>query len=150
MRPGLGWSCAAALVAACALPKVDIDPSLAPAAGAGRATVGGGGSGGTSGQTSGGTSGQAGGDDRELACDDYCTTYLMNCLTSPANTYDNRDDCLNTCFESDWPLGTDDSQPNSIQCRDLHAHLARDLPDPHCFHSAEVPSGAFCTVPAAN
>ncbi len=157
MTGRFGWTFVAGIAAACALPKVEVDASLDTSGGGGGAVGHGGtssGSGGNVGSPQGGgagpgAAGQGGdmGDARELACGDYCTTYLSNCLKSPANTYDNRDDCLNTCFNSDWPLGPDQAQPNSVQCRDLHAHYARDLPDPHCFHSAEVPTGVSCTVP---
>jgi hypothetical protein len=152
------FALAAVVAVACALPKVEVDPALDKDAGAsaGTATTKGGGAGtsaataGTGGSTNLGGSGpgQAGAmdDTRESLCGDYCTTYLQNCLNSPANTYDNLDDCLNTCFNSDWPIGADDTVKNSIRCRDLHAHLARDLPNPHCFHSAEVPSGSFCAL----
>jgi hypothetical protein len=155
MRSGLAWCCTAALLVACALPNVEVDPALAPGGGAsggqgGTAGAGtSGGTGGTSGSGGAGSDGlgQAGGGDaRELACSDYCNTYLANCLDSPANMYTGIDDCLNTCFNSDWPLGPDAAQPNSVQCRVLHAHLARDLPDPHCFHSAKVPTGTSCAL----
>ena len=154
MRHGVVWVCAAGMVVACALPKVDVDPSLAPDGGASGGTGGATGSGGSTAQGAasghGGSDGLgqggANGDARELACNDYCTTYLANCTDSPANMYTGVDDCLNTCFTSDWPLGPDAAQPNSVQCRVLHAHLARDLPDPHCFHSAKVPSGTSCAL----
>lgn len=146
MRRPWVWSAAAVLAAACALPKVDIDPSLTPGAGGG-----GGGKGGLSGRGgSGAVTGDAGagvGDERELACGDYCTTYLANCGDSVANTYDNVGDCLTTCFTSDWPLGSDAAQINSVQCRVVHAHLAETMQDPHCFHSAEVPSKTTCALP---
>lgn len=148
MRRALAWSLGCGVAVACALPKIDVDPTLARA-GTGGASGGRGSAGhGTVGERGGtGALGQAGAaDDRELQCGDYCATYMKNCLTSPANTYDNLEDCLVTCFDSDWPLGDDQAQPNSIQCRVLHAHLAASMPDPHCFHSAEVPSGAFCAV----
>jgi len=156
---------AAALVAACALPKVEIDESLADAgasAGTGGAVGGTSGSAGKGGGTSGGSAGKGGtggkggaaptggaagtGDDeaRELACGDYCTTYLDNCGDFEANTYDDRSDCLTTCFTSNWPLGDDLAEVNSIQCRALHAELAMTSQDPHCFHSAEVPTGTSC------
>jgi hypothetical protein len=147
MRRAFVWCCAAGLCVGCALPKVDVDPTLAPDAGAsgGRGgTTGVGASGGIGGSSAQGQAG--GGDARELACNDYCNTYLANCLNSPANVYSDVDDCLNTCFNSDWPLGPDAAQPNSVQCRVLHAHLARDLPDPHCFHSAKVPTGTSCAL----
>lgn len=155
MQRRLAWFCAGALALACALPKVDIDPSLAAASSGGMGgTTNTGGSGGTgavsaSGGSSSGTGGQGGSDDREFECGDYCTTYIQNCADSPANTYTGLDDCLNTCFTSDWPLGPDQTQPNSIQCRDLHAHLARTAPDPHCYHSAKVPSKTTCALPSA-
>jgi len=147
MRRALVWCGAAGLFVGCALPKVDVDPTLAPdggASGGQGGTTGVGASGGTGGTSAQGQAG--GGDARELACNDYCNTYLANCLDSPANMYTGVDDCLNTCFNSDWPLGPDAAQPNSVQCRVLHAHLARDLPDPHCFHSAKVPTGTSCAL----
>ena len=153
MRHALPWLCAAGVVVACALPKVEVDPALGPDGGTSGGKGGRTGGGGSAGQSMSGRGGadgvgQAGfnGDARELACNDYCTTYLANCLDSPANMYTGVDDCLNTCFNSDWPLGPDAAQPNSVQCRVLHAHLARDLPDPHCFHSAKVPTGTSCAL----
>lgn len=149
MQRALVWCGAAGLFVGCALPKVDVDPTLAPDGGASGGQGGTTGTGGNSARGGAGTGslGQAGGGDaRELACNDYCNTYLANCLDSPANMYTGVDDCLNTCFNSDWPLGPDAAQPNSVQCRVLHAHLARDLPDPHCFHSAKVPTGTSCAL----
>jgi hypothetical protein len=161
MRKNVACFCAGALVGACALPKVDIDPSLGPAASGGTggsnsqggtggkgAAPGTGGTGATSASGGTDTTGQGGNTDdpRELACGDYCNTYLQNCLKSPANDYSGIDDCLNTCFTSDWPLGTDPAQPNSVQCRDVHAHLAATSPNPHCFHSARVPTGTSCAL----
>jgi hypothetical protein len=169
MRRALIWAGLAGIAAACALPKVDVDPALSAGSGG---TTGGGTTGGSGGTTSGGsggtggsagrggtnaggtnaggtnTGGQAGANDdtREFACYDYCTTYIQNCSDSPANMYTDVDDCLNTCFNSDWPLGKDPAQLNSIQCREVHAHLARDNPNPHCFHSAKVPSGTSCAL----
>jgi len=146
------WSAAAVLAAACALPKVDIDPALTPGAGGTGGGTGGGGKAGLSAKGgSGAVTGDAGagvGDDRESACGDYCTTYLANCGDSVANTYDDVGDCLTTCFTSDWPLGSDANEPNSVQCRVVHAHLAATTQDPHCFHSAEVPSKTTCALPA--
>jgi hypothetical protein len=164
MARELRWLLGASIAVACALPKIEVDPTLDQAAG----TTGGAGgaSGGRGGTTGGGGSagkgllsgkggvgplmngGQGGAvdDPRELACIDYCATYLKNCLTSPANTYDDSEDCLNTCFSSDWPLGTDETQKNSLQCRQVHARLARDNPNPHCFHSAELPTGTSCAL----
>jgi hypothetical protein len=159
MRPAFGWWCSACVALACALPKYDVDSSLGSgtgaSGGAGGSTSGGGkggqgttpGSGGSSAVVAG--QGGATDDPRELACGDYCTTYLQNCLTSPANTYTGLDDCLNTCFTSDWPFGDNLAEVNSVQCRDLHAHLAHDLPDPHCFHSAKVPHGTSCAPPSS-
>jgi len=144
---------AAALAIACALPKVEIDPSLADAG-----ATGGTGAGGSSGSAGKGSSGKAGmgplggsagaddGDARELACGEYCMTYEDNCGDSEANTYDDLGDCLTTCFSSDWPLGTDPGEVNSVQCRVVHAHLAADAQVPHCLHSAEVPMGTSCAV----
>lgn len=152
----LAWSCAGLLVAACVLPSVDVDPSLGAATGGtGGGEPSAGGSSGTGGDVTAlqggsgnGVSGQAGsGDDpRELACADYCQTYLQNCKDSPANTYTGLDDCLDSCFNLGWPFGNDLTEPNSVQCRQLHAHLAKDQPNPHCFHSAKVPSGTSCAV----
>lgn len=147
----LAWSFAALWVASCALPGIDIDPSLGSAS-AGKGMQGGpetGGSSGTGGSSQGGTGNGAAGDSGdsplEIACGDYCPTYLQNCKDSPANMYTSLADCLDTCFTAGWPLGNDVTQPNSLQCRVLHAHLAKDQPDPHCFHSAKIPSGASCT-----
>jgi hypothetical protein len=156
MRCALAWSFAALLVASCVLPGIDVDPSLGSSS-AGTGFQGGpesGGSSGTGGSTSaqGGTGNNLAGADAgdsplEVACGDYCPTYLQNCKDSPANMYSGLADCLDTCFTAGWPLGSDTTEPNSLQCRVVHAHLAKDLPDPHCFHSAKIPSGASCTPP---
>lgn len=153
MRAVLAWSLASLLVASCVLPGIDVDPSLGASGGGTGGTgdaaggpIGGGGSTAAQGGTGNDAAGQSSGDSPlEVACGDYCPTYLQNCKDSPANTYSGLADCLDTCFNAGWPLGSDVTQPNSLQCRVLHAHLAKDLPDPHCFHSAKVPSGASCT-----
>jgi hypothetical protein len=156
-RTAFAWSAPALVAVACALPKYDIDPTL-DATGNTGGTGGSGGASGTGGRTGTGGSGATGGsvgpggagqgDARELACGEYCMTYQMNCRNSPADTYDDFGDCLDTCFNSDWPLGEDAAQVNSVQCRLLHAHLAENMPDPHCFHSAEFPSKTICAPPA--
>ncbi|HEV8550415.1 MAG TPA: hypothetical protein VGQ57_15330, partial [Polyangiaceae bacterium] len=144
------WFTAAALTSACALPKVDIDPSLGTGGGGNVASGGsgahGGGDnrGGTDSGALGGGAGASEADARELACGDYCATYLKNCKDSPANTYDDDTDCVTTCFSSNWPFGTDLAEVNSVQCRGLHAQLAAAMPVPHCFHSAEFPTGTSC------
>jgi hypothetical protein len=144
---------AGALVVACALPKVEIDESLADAGQSG-GTGGGGASGGSAGKGSsgkGGTGAVGGGagagsdEERETKCGEYCANYLENCGDFEANTYDDETDCLTTCFTSNWPLGDDLAQVNSLQCRALHATLAATAQVPHCFHSAEFPSMGSCT-----
>lgn len=159
MQARLAVAAAVLAAVACALPKYDVDPTLDSSTRGGKGGTGGklGNRGGTSnsggtGNTGTGGTGDVGaggaGDARELACGEYCMTYLMNCRDSPANTYDDFGDCLSTCFNSDWPLGEDPGQINSVQCRVIHAHLASGMPDPHCFHSAEFPTGTFCAPPA--
>jgi len=144
MRLRFVFAATALVAVACALPKYDVDPTLEGVSTTGGTGGAGGAGGGTknSGGTGNGSTG--GGDARELACGEYCMTYQMNCRNSPANTYDDFGDCLNTCFDSDWPLGEDAGEINSVQCRVVHAHLAENMPDPHCFHSAEFPTGTFC------
>lgn len=154
MRRAHAGAVAALLVVACALPKVEIDASLADAGASA-------GTGGTAGSSGGGSAGQGGtgnagtgplggtagvdeSDARENACGDYCATYLANCADTDANTYDNSDDCLTTCFTSDWPFGTDQAEVNSVQCRQTHAHLAATAQIPHCVHSGEFPMGTSC------
>jgi hypothetical protein len=146
MARDCNWALLGFAVVACVLPEVEIDPALKPDARTGGtgATGGSGGSGGSGG--TGGTGGEFGEEAREFACDDYCTTYFENCADSVANTYEDVDDCLTTCFSSDWPFGAQAMQPNSIQCRVIHAKLAADLQDPHCFHSAEVPTKTTCAL----
>jgi hypothetical protein len=128
---------------ACALPKVEIDESLGSGASGG---TGSGGSGAKGGTGPLGDGGEFSSDARELKCSDYCETYLENCLDSEANTYDDLDDCVITCFTSNWPFGPDEGEANSLQCRVVHAHLAAAYPNPHCFHSAEVPSLTTCAL----
>jgi hypothetical protein len=149
MRRAHTWAASAALVVACALPKVEIDASLADAgtsAGTGAGAAGGAG-GGSAGRGGSGNAGVDQSDARENACGDYCATYLANCADTDANTYDDSDDCLTTCFTSDWPFGTDQAAINSVQCRQTHAHLAATAQVPHCLHSAEVPMGTSCALP---
>jgi len=155
------WCAATGVAVACALPKAEIDPSVgaagaapakAGASGTGGSGTGGGGGAGTAahGGTDVGAAGQSGefgADARELACGDYCQTYLQNCAGFPANDYTGLDDCLKTCFTSDWPFGADQAQVNSVQCRVTHAHLAATSQNPHCFHSARVPTGTSCAPP---
>jgi hypothetical protein len=149
MRRSWVWLSGACLAVACVLPKVETDPSLTAGAGG---TAGSGAGGGLPGKGGSGPvagdAGAAAGDEREGACGDYCTTYIANCADTVANTYDDIGDCLTTCFTSDWPLGTDADEPNSLQCRVFHAHLAATVQDPHCFHSAEFPSKTTCALPA--
>ena len=154
MRALLLAGASALAAAACALPQYEVDPSLDDASKTGGRGGRAGNSGGTGNSGGAGTSstggtgdvgpGGNGGDARELACGEYCMTYQLNCRTSPANTYDDFGDCLDICFNSNWPFGEDQGEINSVQCRLVHAHLAAKQPDPHCFHSAEVPTGTFC------
>jgi hypothetical protein len=150
MARDCNWALLGFVVVACVLPKVEVDETLAPGAGTGGtgATGGNGGSGGSGGSSGsgGGTGGEFGEEAREFACNEYCTTYFKNCADEPPNTYDDATDCLTTCFTSGWPFGPDDTEPNSIQCRSLHATLAAGAPDPHCFHSAEVPTKTTCAL----
>jgi hypothetical protein len=115
---------------------------------------GGAGAGGSSTAGAGGTAGDPiecdTNTDREAACIQYCAFYLGACEDNEANTYGGLNDCTMTCVTSLWPVGTGD-QKGSICCRYLHANLARTVGvDPHCFHSAEVPSkgetGAGCAL----
>lgn len=148
------WWLAGVVAVACVLPKAEVDPTLGRAGSGGSGgSTGGSGSGGTAGKglLKGGTGplgegGEFGSDARELKCSDYCETYFENCTDSEANTYDDEDDCLVTCFNAEWPFGPVEGEPNSLQCRSLHARLAADNPDPHCFHSAEVPSLTTCAL----
>jgi hypothetical protein len=153
MARDCSWALLGFVVVACVLPKVEVDPTLDPAGSGGTGATGGSGgttggsaTGGTGGAT-GGTGGEFGEEAREFACGDYCTTYLENCRDAPPNTYDDFNDCLTTCFGSNWPFGPDNTQVNSVQCRATHAALAKDDPDPHCFHSAEVPTQTLCALP---
>jgi hypothetical protein len=135
---GLGLAFAGLLVVGCFLPKAEFDPN------AGKAAAGAGGGAGAGGSAGAGGGGGDPGDMIEEACSEYCTTYLMACEGQPANTYDDIADCALTCASSGWPLGTFE-EPNSISCRLIHAGFALAGPtDPHCFHSAEVPSKGKC------
>lgn len=150
---------AALLVAACALPEVEIDPTLGGAGSgagggsagsndAGRGGSGGRGGTGAAGKGGGGTAGTLSVDPREEACNEYCSTYVDACAGHEANSYDDALDCSVVCNSSDWPFGTDLTEVNSVQCRLAHAKLARDAGrDPHCFHAAEVPTGTSCAPP---
>lgn len=137
--PGVALVLGGLVAASCALPEVVYDP----AAGTGGTT----GTGGT-----GGTTGDAGasGDDRESVCLEYCGIYFGACEDFEANTYASEVDCNDKCIvpeaQGGWPFGPP-SAPNTVECRFVHAKLARDNPtmlDPHCFHSAEVPTKGAC------
>lgn len=86
--------------------------------------------------------------DRESGCIAYCARYLMACEAHESNTYASETDCIETCVFSLWPMGSA-AEPESICCRFTHAGFANTLgTNPHCFHSAEVPSQAGGCAPA--
>jgi hypothetical protein len=146
---GLGLSLAGLVAAGCFLPDVEFDAN-AGKAGASAAGTGGDGSGGTAG--TGGSGGSAGLDlstQTELDCGEYCDLYFTACNGHEANTYDDKPDCFLTCVTSDWPLNDPNmiNAPGTIDCRKTHAGLANTQgADPHCFHSAEVPTKGACEV----
>jgi hypothetical protein len=87
----------------------------------------------------------ASGDAREDACINYCTLYIQACETHEKNTYDDVQDCSATCATAGWPFGSEPAEPNSLQCRQIHAGFAvAGNPELHCFHSAEVPTMGAC------
>jgi hypothetical protein len=150
---GLGFALAGLVAVSCFLPDVEFDPNVGKGAAGRGGGTGNAGAGGTSGKgaTGGGSPAEGGeggadlGTQLERACGDYCMVYFDACDGAPGNTYDDEDDCRLTCITSGWPLGVGE-QSNSISCRFFHATLALttgDL-DPHCFHSAEVPSKGKC------
>jgi hypothetical protein len=144
----LGLAVAGLVAVGCFLPKADFDPN------AGKAAAGSGGAGaGAAGKGGGAGTGGTGGVDvetqRELLCGEYCDFYFMACTGNEANTYDDKNDCFLTCVTSDWPLGDLNglNEPGTIKCRRDHAELANTSGvDPHCFHSAEVPTKGVCEV----
>ena len=144
---------AAVLAGACALPAVEIDPTIGASGSGGSGGNPEGGRGGGSG--AGGSAGKQGGsggtvqeDPREEACRSYCSIYVVACAGHPKNTYADSFQCSDVCNGSDWPFGMDLTQVNSLQCRLDHAKRARDIaPDPHCAHSAEFPEGTSCAPP---
>ena len=137
---------------ACVLPSVEVDENFSPGGSggsAGRAQNGG--AGGLAGRGGGagnpGVAGSAGavGDEREALCISYCDSYYQVCEDHQQNTYDDVTDCRRTCVLSDWPLGVDADEKNSVKCRVAHAELAITLGvTPHCFHSAEFPTMGAC------
>lgn len=152
----LGFAAAGLVAVSCFLPDVEFDPNAGNGAG-GKGSAGVGGTGGSAGKGAGGTGGSGGtgaeggeggtdlGTQIEVACTGYCSTYFEACDGAPGNTYDDENDCLVTCATAGWPLGVGE-QSNSISCRAFHANLAltSGMLDPHCFHSAEVPSKGKC------
>jgi hypothetical protein len=149
---GVGFALAGLVAAGCFLPDVEFDPN-AGKAGAGSGGAGQGAVGGTAGKGGSGGSGGEGGMDLstmiELDCTEYCDVYFDACEGQPANTYDDQLDCFATCTTSGWPLRDPDelNAGGTIECRLSHAKLALVGPqDPHCFHSAEVPSKGVCEV----
>jgi hypothetical protein len=137
---GVGFALAGLVAGGCFLPDVEFDPN------AGKAGAGGGaGQGGSAG--TGGIGGMDLETAVELECGEYCTRYFVACEGHEANTYDDRDDCFFTCVTSGWPLGEELNEPGTIKCRNQHALLADTQGvDPHCFHSAEVPTKGVCEV----
>jgi len=84
--------------------------------------------------------------ERRDLCDEYCGTYLEECSTHEANTYDNEADCVTTCQCAAWPIGTI-NEAGSLECRRYHATLAASSGvNPHCYHSAEFPTMGACEV----
>jgi hypothetical protein len=146
------WCVGALLAGACVLPAKEIDPSLGESggsgtggAGAGTAGAGMAGAGRSGNGAGGGSAGTGLSDLREEACLEYCDIYVVACAEHPANTYEDGSDCAGICTNSDWPFGTSLTEVNSLQCRLEHAKRARDSdPEPHCYHSAAMPVGAFC------
>jgi hypothetical protein len=142
----LGLAVAGLVAVGCFLPKAEFDPN------AGKAAAGSGGAGaGAAGKGGGAGIGGTGGVDLEtqieLDCGAYCDLYFMACTGHEANTYDDKPDCFLTCVSSGWPLNDPDeiNAPGTIECRKTHAGLANTMGvDPHCFHSAEVPSKGAC------
>lgn len=84
---------------------------------------------------------------REAVCFQYCCLFTRVCAEHPAfeESYTDFTDCVVTCNERmDWPLG-DLVRSNSVCCRRFHANNARiEGVDPHCYHSAAVPSAGMC------
>jgi hypothetical protein len=82
--------------------------------------------------------------DRESACINYCQQYIEACGDfEEANTYSGVANCTSICIGSLWPVGDTTTGSGSICCRWLHATLAAQnltSQNPHCFHSAEVPT----------
>lgn len=154
---GVGFALAGLVAVSCFLPDVEFDANAGKGAagrgggaGAGAGATGKGGSGGTAGKggSSSGTGGEGGvdlGTQIEMACSQYCSTYFDACEGTEANTYDDQLDCLITCTTAGWPLG-EGEEGGTISCRRVHANLALStgLADPHCFHSAEVPTKGKC------
>jgi hypothetical protein len=142
-------------VPACVLPSAEVDENFLTGGAGGSAPRGGaagsGGAGGLAGR--GGSAGKAaiagsagaGGDPREDACIEYCDLYFQACELHPSNTYVDDRACRSTCFLAPWPFGSDPEEKDSVQCRLVHAGFAVDIsPDPHCFHSAAVPTMGAC------
>jgi hypothetical protein len=140
---GVALALAGLVAVGCFLPDVEFDPTVGK-----RASGGAGGTGGSA-----GTGGEAGIDlstQIELDCGEYCDLYFMACGAHEANTYDDKSDCVLTCATSGWPLKDPDTinAPGTIECRKFHAGLANTQgADPHCFHSAEVPTKTACGDP---
>jgi hypothetical protein len=136
---GFSFALAGLVAIGCVLPDVEFDPNVGKGAA---------GSGGSAGK--GGSSGAGGLDlstQIEVACGEYCDLYFMACSEHEANTYDDKSDCFLTCASSGWPLSDPNrtNAPGTIECRKNHAGFANTQgPDPHCFHSAEVPSMGLC------
>lgn len=75
-------------------------------------------------------------------CQNYCATYLKNCVDK-LNLYKDEADCLGQCAA--WYPGKDgDTTGDTVGCREYHAGVALGDPVTHCPHAG--PGGAMICV----
>ncbi|MGF1508024.1 MAG: hypothetical protein ACFB9M_00825 [Myxococcota bacterium] len=77
----------------------------------------------------------------DSACEEYCTAFLdENSPCTPG--YDDENDCLNTCALI--PVGEDDSDANTVLCRQKFLQMAIDNDDASFCPAASRSGGGVC------
>ena len=81
------------------------------------------------------------GEECDLSCADYCSSFLSACAADASNTYADQADCETKC--EGFTCGTaEDTSGDTLGCRIYHAGAAASDPATHCGHAAESPTDA--------
>ncbi len=87
---------------------------------------------------------------QEVSCTNYCTAVMANCTAENAQ-YGDMAECMSMCeTAAAWDLGAvDDTDVNSVGCRQYHAGAAADDAALHCPHAGST-GGGVCGSYCAN